>query len=339
MAGKMNSKLKTLVLADILREQTDENHPMSATDICTELKARGIDAERKSIYANLEVLEQYGLDIIKTSFPKKGCYLGARNYEAAEVRLLVDAVRSAGFISNKKTKQLVSKIEKSLSTFQREDMDRQVYMDNCTKTTNECVYYIIDGLSRAIDSGCKVRLHYVSRKIQQGNTVRHEERSFKLSPYALIWFDGHYYLVCNNQKYPDFMHIRVEHIRDVTILEDEPVRDCAEFSDYKSGFDCADYSQKIFNGYAGEPEEVTLQCANGLSQAIMDRFGDRIPIAKVGASTFDIRITAAVSTGLVNWILQFGDQMLVLSPDTLRESVYEKAKAAAKMYEQPEGQK
>lgn len=332
MAGKSNSKLKTLVLADILREQTDEDHPMSATELCQELSNYNIDAERKSIYTNLSVLEDYGMDIIKTTYPKKGFFLGEREFQLAEVRLMVDAVQSAGFISDQKTRALIAKMEKVLSRYQKEEISRQVYVEKvAAKTSNENIYYTIDELYRAIRIGRKVRLHYQRRKIAPGESVRYEERIFTLSPYGLIWFSDHYYLVCNNQKYDNFMHIRVERIRSVDIL-DEPARDCAEISSYKNGFDASDYLSKIFNGYTGETERVTLRCNNELIQSVTDRFGEDIPIISTDEETFTISVNAAVGEGFIDWLLQFGDTMVVTSPEELQIRVYDKAAAAANAY-------
>ncbi len=334
MAGKANSKLKTLVLADILREKTDEEHPMSAAELCQELGDYNIDAERKSIYSDIDVLRDYGLDVINTTYPKKGYFLGDRDFELAEIRLLVDAVESAGFISENKTRALTAKVEKVCSRWQRDRLHKQVYVEECRKTGNEQVYYIIDALSEAISKGCKVRISYQKRRIVADEKARNESRIYTVSPYALIWSDDHYYLVCNNQNYDNFMHVRVERIRKVEMLEDEKIRPCSEFSSFKEGFDCAAYlAQNMFNGYTGEPETIQLRCDNELIQAVTDRFGEDVVIFEADEDTFSVIVTAAVSDGLVDWILQFGSKMLVLSPETLQTDLLSKIASTAEAYQ------
>jgi len=334
MAGKANSKLKTLVLMDILREKTDEDHPMSAAELCQELGEYNIDAERKSIYSDIEVLQDYGMDIIKTTTPKKGFFLGDRDFELAELRLLVDAVQSAGFIPEEKTKALKAKIQKVCSVWQRKQLDKQVYVDGRYKTANKQIYYIIDALSRAIDQGDKVKISYTRRSIVAGDRAHNETRIFKVTPYATIWQDDHYYLVCNNEKYDNFMHVRIERINQVEAVEDEKARPCSAFSNFKNGFDCSTYiTQNMFHGYSGEPEVIQLRCDNDVLVAITDRFGEDVVILDTDEDTFTVRIRAAVSDGLVKWLLEFGNKVLVVAPDSLREEVVQTLKDTLSAYQ------
>lgn len=333
MAGNKDSKLKILRLMDILREQSDEEHPLSSNELIEALNAKyNIRAERKSIYADLDVLAEYGLDIIKTSIPKKGYYLGERDFELAEVRLLVDAVEAAGFITQKKTGQLTEKIESNLSTYQKTFLNSQVYMDQKLKSNNETLYYTVDTLARAIQGQKKVRLHYTKRIVVSGDKPRNEERHFTLSPYALIWSNDHYYLICNNHKYDNFMHIRVDRIKSVEILP-EPARNCAEFSAYQTGFDISDYAAKHFNGFSGDPEGVELVCDNCLLQEVVDRFGDNVPIIDTTENTFTIYTTVAISEGFSNWVMQFGEKMLVKKPLALRQQIIERTQTMLAQYE------
>ena len=337
MAGTKDSKLKTLRIMDVLMELSDEDHPLSAPDICAELQDRwGITAERKSIYTDLEILENYGLDLVPTSIPKKGRYLGERDFELPEMRLLVDAVQAAGFISEKKTAELVAKLEQRLSKYQREFLNNQVYVDQHLKTTNETVLYTIDELARAIDKKKKVRLVYSKRRIVEGDRARQEERHFTLSPYALIWSDDHYYVICNNEKYDNFMHIRVDRIKSVTML-DTPVRNCSEFSAYKGGFDIADYAAKHFNGFSGEPTRVKLVCANELIQTMEDRFGADMPILESNDTTFTILVNVAVSEGFANWVMQFGEKVLVKEPAVLQDMILERTRNMLAAYDAMNG--
>ena len=332
MPGRADSKLKTLYLMDILREQTDEDHPMSAADICKELDDRGVGAERKSIYANLEVLRQYNLDLVKTSTPKKGFFLGDREFEPVELRLIADAVQSASFISQSNSRKLISKFEKNLSIYQRENFRKQVYIDQRNKTDNDAIYYRINELAEAIDKKCRVKVTYERRRLEEGSAVRNEIRIMTVSPYAMIWLNDHYYLICNNAKYDNLLHLRIERIKRVDVLEHEPVRPVSEVSEYTEKFDTADYSSKIFEGFSGNVEVVELRCAHELYETIADLFGSKLAIIDADENTFTVRVEAATSEGFIGWVMKFGTKMQVVSPHHVREAVRETAEAVAKQY-------
>lgn len=332
MSGNINSKVKLLRIYDILCEKSDEENPLSASDISMELSLFGINSERKSVYSDISVLQSYGYDIIKVSQPKKGFYVGERDFQIAEVRLLIDAVQSAKFITEHKTEELISKIEKRLSKYQREMLSRQVYVDHRNKNGNEKIYYTIDSLSQAITDKKKVRIHYIKRRIEPGERPKNEEHVYIVTPYALIWSNDHYYLVCNNNKYDNLMHLRIDKIISTKVLTDDG-RPLSEVSKYKTVFDAADYASKVFNMFSGNPERISLICENSLWDIVRDRFGEDVMVIERTDDTFTIATTAALSEGLTSWILQYGNRMRVESPKSLKEDVLEKAKAAVAAYE------
>lgn len=335
MAGNEKSKIKTLKIIDILNKYSDENHPMSAADISAELAKEDIQSERKSIYSDIDVLRGYGFDIISTSSPKKGVYMGERDFQLAEVRLLIDAVQSAKFITEKKTEVLIDKIQKNLSKWQIEDLDNQVYVDNRNKNANETVYYTIDTLATAIRAEKKVSIHYIKRRIETGERPKNEEHIYTVSPYALIWSDDHYYLVCNNAKYDNPMHLRIDKIKSVKLLADDarPRTEIPDFAAYKDHFDVADYASKTFNMFSGELEKVEIRCKNELWDVVRDRFGDDVRITSRTDDTFTITATVALSEGFASWILQYGADMVVVSPKTLKDKILTKAREAVFAYE------
>lgn len=332
MSGNNNSKLKLLRIYDILCEKSDEEHPLSASDISAELSLFGINSERKSVYSDISVLQSYGYDIIKVSQPKKGFYVGDRDFQIAEVRLLIDAVQSAKFITEHKTEELISKIEKRLSRYQREMLSKQVYVDHRNKNGNEKIYYTIDSLSQAITEKKKVRIHYIKRRIETGERPKNEEHVYIVTPYALIWSNDYYYLVCNNNKYDNLMHLRIDKIISTKVLSDDG-RPISEVSKYKNAFDAADYASKVFNMYSGSPERISLICANSLWDTVRDRFGEDVMVIERTNETFTIATTAALSEGLTAWILQYADRMKVESPRSLKDEVLEKARATVAAYE------
>lgn len=332
MAGQKNSKLKLLYLADILNEKTDDTHFLTANDICNELEKLGITAERKSIYKDINVLKDYGMDIIlNTEKNTRGYFVGSRKFELAELRLLLDAVQAANFISPKKTSALVKKIESFASTNQSKILHKQVYVDNRPKCSNEELFYTITALDNAINSGVKVSFTYSRRKITEEFKTSKEDKSFTVSPYALIWSDDHYYLICNNEKYDNLMNLRIDRIKKV-VTTTEKSRSFSEVSDYKLKFNSADYASKLFNMYSGEPRPVEFVCDNEMLEQVLDRFGEKVKMQKFDDEHFSVKTNAAVSDGLVSWLLGFGGKIKVKSPNDLSFLVKQKAQEILDTY-------
>ena len=333
MAGRKNTKLKLLYLKEILEKYSDEQHILNSNDIADILdREYGLVCERKSIYTDIEVLMDYGMDIIRTRTPKNGYFLASGSFQLAEIRLLSDAVQAADFITKKKTKQLIEKIEGFTSIYNADVLKKQVYIDNRAKSANEDVYYVIDTLDTAIKSCSKVRFTYSRRKMDDKYAARKETRSFTLSPYALIWSNDHYYLVANNEKYDNLMNVRVDRISQVEILE-QKVRPLSEVSSYSHYFDAADYAAKTFNMFSGDTQMIELKCANAILEQIFDRFGERINTRRADDTHFLLRTEASVSEGLVSWLMQFGPDIEVKAPAELKDMVTEKAQKILQIYQ------
>ncbi|MCH5199057.1 MAG: WYL domain-containing protein [Oscillospiraceae bacterium] len=332
MAGQKNTKLKLLYMKDILERYSDEQHILNSFDIADKLEnLYGLECERKSIYKDIEVLIDYGLDIIKTRTPKNGFFLASGKFESAEIRLLSDAVQAADFITKNKTKQLVEKIESFTSIYRADTLKRQVYIDNRAKSTNETVFYVIDALDTAIKTNKKVSFNYSRRKLDDKYAAKKEIKSFILSPYALIWSDDHYYLVANNEKYDNLMNVRIDRISQVEILS-EKARSFTEVSPYKTYFDTADYVSKSFNMFSGKTEVIELRCSNSLLEEIFDRFGEKVNTRYYDDKRFLLRTEANISEGLCSWIMQFGPGIEVVSPKILKDMITDRAIDIINMY-------
>lgn len=328
MAG---TKLKTLYIYKFLDEYSDENHPLSTVQLIKMLEDVGINCERKSIYADVKALNEIGFDIVSTKSPKRGFFMASRKFEIPEVRLLIDAVTSAGFITPKKTQSLVEKLESLVSKNQATSIVNQVYIDPNTKCDNEEIYYIIDSLHTAIKNKQMVKFFYKRRNIDVENKKNYTEKKFTVSPYALIWKDDHYYLICNNPKYDNVMNLRVDRIKKVEIL-DEPCRPVSEVSEYKRTFDIADYSNKMFNMFSGVSDKIRIKCDLELREQIMDRFGAKVPLLAYDSTHFETTVDVAVSDGLISWLMSFGNKIEVLEPEYLANSVKKRALDIAEVY-------
>ena len=330
MAARRGQKIKLLYIIKILTELTDEDHPLSATEICEKLSAYDITAERKAIYDDIECLISFGYDIISTRVPKNGYFLASRDFELPEIYLLGDAVRTAKFISEKKTRELTSKLDGMLSRYQSKKSINGIYIDNSSKTRNEEIFYNIDSINTAISEGKKISFKY-GKRVLDNRQITTEYKTRTVSPYAMTWQDDHYYLICNYEKYDNLMNLRIDRIKSVQIL-DEPSRHFSKVSDYKDTFDVADYTKKLFGMFGGDMQQIKLRCSNKILEQVADRFGENIFITNVTDTHFDFTVKAAVSDGLVTWIMNYGSDIEVITPAKLRNKIADRAEKILKIY-------
>jgi predicted DNA-binding transcriptional regulator YafY len=324
-------KLKPLYVMRILSELSDEEHPLDSFDLIAELEKYSISAERKSIYSDIEHLIEFGLDIVQTRSPKRGWFLASREYEIPEVRLLMDAVQSASFITPRKTRELLGKLELEVSTYQASEFRQQAYFDPRSKSTNEEIYYIMDLIQRAISKNKKVQFKYYRREVGLGRVARNKGRPVTVSPYAMIWSNNHYYLICSLSTYNTLSHYRLDRMGNV-IMTEKPIRSFEEVCEYRDVFDVADYVSKTFSMFSGENTDVTLRCENEALEEIYDRFGEDVFIVKDDEQHFLARVHANVSVGFLSWIIQFGTKIEVRSPDDLRKQVRDHIEQMAALY-------
>ena len=331
MSGKRSQRKRILILLDILMKKTDEDHPLNAREIIDIIATQDILCDRKTIYEDIEALNLCGYDIISTKGSKSGYFLSGREFELPEIALLTDAVLSADFITHKKTDILVKKLKGLLNEYQAEKFAERTFIDNRNKCDNEEIYYSIDTIEQGIDKKKKITLDYIRHTLKNGRTPEVVTKKMKVSPYALIWAEDHYYLVCNNEKYDNLMHLRLDRMKRVSLLE-EDFRHFKEVSEYRNEFNTADYSAKVFNMFSGNEEEIVLDCNSDILDQVIDRFGDKIFIRQSEESRFKFSHKACISEGLVAWILQFGNKMRVESPNSLKEQILKRSLEITSIY-------
>ena len=214
-------KLKPLYIMKILLEKSDEEHPLTVNDIIYELAFYDIPAERKSIYSDIELLITFGLDIICQKDRSNKYFVGTREFELPELKLLVDAVQSSKFITHKKSDELIKKIEKLTNIHEAKNLHRQVIVNDRVKTMNESIYYNIDSLHKAIQSEKMVYFRYFDFTVEKKIQFRNEGSPYHVSPYALTWADENYYLIAYHEKYKDISHFRVDRMTDIEVSDDD----------------------------------------------------------------------------------------------------------------------
>jgi len=313
----------------MLQEKTDEEHGLTMQEIIDELARYDIKAERKSIYDDIEALNYIGMDVEKeTAGGRTVYYLASRTFELPELKLLVDAVQSSKFITRKKSESLIRKIEGLASVHEAKKLARNVHVANRIKTMNESIYYTVDEIHSAIYQGKKIRFQYFKWNEKGEKSLRRDGKVYKVSPWALTWDDENYYLVAFDSEAGIIKHYRVDKMVRLSLTDEK-----REGEDHFRNFDMALYSKKTFGMYSGRDEQVTLRCTNPMADPIIDRFGQDVLMRPVpGEEAFDVTVKVAVSPVFLTWIMNFGGEMKILSPEHVVRQQIELAKKTLELY-------
>ena len=314
MPSSPNQKMKLLYLMRILLEESDEDTPLTIAEIQQTLARYDIQAERKSIYSDIELLRQFGLDIETRKSKSFGYFIASRQFEMPELKLLVDAVQSSRFITQKKSAELIQKLSTLTSKTQAKHLKRQVFVAERPKAINESVYYSIDTIHAAIRDGYKINFKYFDYDLSKTRAYRKSGEHYNLTPLALCWNDDNYYLICYNAKYDDFNHYRVDRMSDVSICEGKA--DKLE----KGRFNLAEHMKRVFGMFGGERTRAKLRFDQSLINIVLDRFGIDVLLHKDG-DCFEVTVDISASPVFLSWIAQFGDKAEIISPDSLRETM------------------
>lgn len=314
MAKSAGQKLKLLYIVKLLSESTDEEHPVSTADIIAYLEKQGIHSERKSIYDDIEKLCDFGYDIIQVqSRLGGGYYMAARDFELAELKLLVDAVQASRFITTRKSRSLIKKLEQLAGKHNAGKLQRQVYVARRVKTENESIYYSVDNIHRAIQENRKISFQYLDWNLKKELVPREKEERC-VSPWALIWRDDNYYLAAYDSRDGILKHYRVDKMGRVRVLDE-----AREGMEQFEKVDLADYTNQTFGMFGGEEQIVTLQFPNKLIGVVLDRFGREADIRPMTDRVFRIRARVAVSGQFFGWLSGIGREAVVISPISVRE--------------------
>ncbi len=324
-----NQKLKLYRLAQIMLEKTDEEHYITMPEIMKELGRYDITANRKSIYNDLRDLSSFGIEVDGESAGKGYHYhVTDRLFELPELKLLVDAIQSSKFITEKKTNILIKKLEKLASKYDAQKLQRQVFVSGRIKNMNESIYYTIDAIHAAISENRKIMFQYYQWNVKKEMALRHNGKWYQISPWGLLWDDENYYMIAFDSEARKIKHYRVDKMLNIKLLEE--VREGKESF---SKLDMAEYAKKSFGMYGGKEEKVKLLVHNDLVGVIVDRFGRDVMLIPADAEHITVNVDVRVSRQFLAWIFSLGPQVQILGPEEVVEDMRAEARRLFSQYE------
>ena len=323
-----NQKYKLIYIIKYLLENTDENHKVTMSQILAYLEANEITAERKSIYDDIDAIQELGIDVQKEKVGRNFYYYVVdRDFEMAELKLLVDAIQSSKFITEKKSQELIKKLGTLVSVHEAKQLKRQVYVAGRAKAINENIFYNVDAIHKAIEENKKVRFQYFQWNTKKEMELRKNGDWYEVSPWALMWEDENYYLVAFDRVAGKIKHYRVDKMLKMSSMDsDREGREIFEQSNV------SEYTRKNFGMFAGEEETVKLEVHNGLVGVILDRFGTDTMIIPADKEHFRVNVRVSVSNQFFGWIFGLGDGIKILGPENVKMKMKEEIEKIQKFY-------
>ena len=312
-----NQKLKMLYLVKIFSEETDEKHALSINEIIEKLAGCGVNADRKTLYQDFEELRRFGLDILSEKEGRSWrYYLASRDFELPELKLLVDSVQSAKFITDRKSNELIRKLESLASRHEGRQLQRQVVISGRVKTMNESIYYNVDKLHEAIAEGCQIRFHYFQWNLKKEPELRRGGTWYVVSPWALLWDNENYYMVAYDAADDKIKHYRVDKMLHISVTKEKRLG-----QEQFRKFDMPRYTRSLFGMFGGDEKKVTLEAENSMAGILIDRFGKDIFLIPSGPDHFRTVVTVAVSDQFLGWVMALGGKVRIVSPDFVVEKM------------------
>lgn len=327
MVKSASRKLKALYIAKILLEETDDERGLTMPQIIEHLAKQGIKAERKAVYDDIAQLREFGLDIITRQGLSTEYAIGERDFEFPELLLLVDAVQSSRFLTNKKSDALVERIKGLTSKNLAQQLSKRVYVEGRIKMQNESIYYCVDAIQEAIQQRRKISFHYFEYDFDKKHVYRHDGDTYTETPVCLIYTNDYYYLVVFSDTYNDFTRYRVDRMLDIKLLDEHATR-----NDRIANFDSGEFSLRSFGMFDGESVSANLMIDRSIVGAIIDRFGKDVSITKIDETRAVVHVVVLSSEVLFGWLAQFGNKIHIESPLSLAEDYASFLKAILRTY-------
>lgn len=323
-----NQKFKLYRLAQIMLEKTDDEHYITMPEIMASLSEYDVTADRKSIYADLRDLGVLGVEVEGEPIGNRYRYhVVNRPFELPELKLLVDAIQSSKFITEKKSNTLIKKLEKLVSKYDAQKLQRQVYVSGRIKTMNESIYYTVDAIHNAISENKKIRFQYYQWNVKKEMELRHNGAWYHISPWGLSWDDENYYLVGYDSDAEMIKHYRVDKMLHIKLLSES-----REGKERFKKLDMADYAKKSFGMFGGKEQTVKLLVKNSLAGVIIDRFGKNVMLIPADDEHFTVNVDVHVSRQFLGWVFSLGEDIKIDGPDDVVEQMKMEAARLIKQY-------
>ena len=321
-------KIKLLKLYEILRQHTDEERPLSTNQLCAMLKAEGITCDRRTLAEDIDILNANGFEVLRrrTRYAML-FYIIDRRFDLAEVKILIDAIQAASFITPQKTKELTDKVAGLAGSHMAAALTGNLVTFNTRKHTNEAIYYTVDALENALQQKCRASFRYFDLNEHNERVFRKDGERYLVNPVGLVYHEDNYYLVTYHEIHEATVNYRVDRMADVQV-EQAPVAEQAIVLSSELG----SYTERVFKMFNGPEATVELQFDRKLIDAVHDKFGENVEIIACKRNLCRATVDVIVSPVFYGWCFQFGKSMKILSPDTVAAEMKAHARAFAGMY-------
>ena len=310
----MEVKPRILYIKKILEERTDEEHTLSTNQILDILKNEyDISAHRVTLTKDIAALQEFGMDIVVIHSTQSKYFVASRQFELPELKLLIDTVESSRFITAKKSNALIEKIHTMTSEGQVAKLKRNNYVVNRIKPDNEQIYYIIDAINDAINTGKQISFQYYDYTGLKKKELKNKGEIYKLSPYKLLWSGDYYYVIGYSEKKEKVINFRVDRIAATPEILDKDVLPMP------TDFDIENFTKEVFFMFSGEKVVVDLRCDNSLMKTMVDRFGEEVTTLAYDMTSFRIQTEVSASPTFFGWLFGFDGNVQILAPESLKE--------------------
>lgn len=320
--GQENAqKVKLLKLMELLRQETDEDHPLRRKEICDRLEGMGIRCDIRTLSKDIKVLNDYGFEVLSYFRDREKYYYvpEAHGFSETELKILIDAVQAAGFITGKKTAELICKVAALGGSHKAKMLQDNMVCFNTRKHSNEMIYYNVNHLETAIRQHQRVSFRYFDLNEKCEHIPRKDGRRYQVDPLALVFNEDNYYLMTWHCAHRSIVNYRVDRMEYVEI-EDEPISDEALSIIAKNNL--GKYTEQVFKMYNGAQAAVKLQFDASLIGAVFDKFGEDTRMRRTGEQTCEATVNVRISPVFYSWIFQFGGKMKIISPNHIIEEYH-----------------
>ena len=321
-----NQKLKILYILDYLQKNSHREHPVRAAELIAMLESEhDISCDRKTIYSDIAALQDYGVDIVSLPGKNGGYYIASRNFELPELKLLIDAVQSSRFLTEKKSRELIGKLCSQCSVHDARLMRRDVLVSGRVKSMNETIYYNVDAIQEAIAQNRQITFRYFDWDL--GGKRKYRDRDYQASPYGLCQDNENCYLLAHSPRH-GVTSYRVDRMTDIRLTEENRIP-CPELT----GKALAEHANRLFQMYSGEETTVKLRFHRSLINVVVDRFGRDILLIPDDETHFVFTVNVAVSPMFLSWVIGFGSKARILYPQSVIDQCTQLCREAMAHYQ------